>query len=96
VLPALVSAPSNSPDRNGAVQHDRLRPYGFEASGTRFSWELKSVNARGLEIRLRLPPGLDHLEPDIRNRVRDSIARGSCFFALQKDTESEVAAPRPE
>ena len=63
---------------------------GFEASGTRFSWELKSVNARGLEIRLRLPPGLDHLEPDIRNRIRDSIARGSCFFALQKDTESET------
>ena len=61
----------------------------FEASGARFSWELKSVNARGLEIRLRLPPGLDHLEPDIRNRIRDNVARGSCFFVLQKEAEAE-------
>ena len=38
----------------------------FEVDGAKFSWELKSVNARGLEIRLRLPTGLDHLEADIR------------------------------
>lgn len=61
----------------------------FEANGARFSWELKTVNARGLEIRLRLPPGFDHLEPDIRNRLREKIARGSCFFALQRDAETE-------
>ena len=38
----------------------------FEVDGAKFAWELKSVNARGLEIRLRLPTGLDHLEADIR------------------------------
>ena len=43
----------------------------FEVDGAKFSWELKSVNARGLEIRLRLPNGLDHLEADIRTRIRD-------------------------
>jgi uncharacterized protein (TIGR00255 family) len=61
----------------------------FEVDGAKFSWELKSVNARGLEIRLRLPPGLDHLEADIRVRVRDSLARGSCFFVLQKEASGE-------
>lgn len=61
----------------------------FEVDGAKFSWELKSVNARGLEIRLRLPSGLDHLEVDIRARIRDAIARGSCFFTLAREAESE-------
>jgi uncharacterized protein (TIGR00255 family) len=59
----------------------------FEVDGARFSWELKSVNARGLEIRLRLPNGLDHLEADIRTRIRAAIARGSCFFTLAREAE---------
>jgi uncharacterized protein (TIGR00255 family) len=59
----------------------------FEVDGAKYSWELKSVNARGLEIRLRLPPGHDHLEPDIRTRIRDGISRGSCFAVLQKEAD---------
>jgi len=59
----------------------------FEVDGARYSWELKSVNARGLEIRLRLPPGHDHLEPDMRTRIRDGISRGSCFAVLQKEAD---------
>jgi uncharacterized protein (TIGR00255 family) len=64
----------------------------FEVDGAKFSWELKSVNARGLEIRLRLPTGLDHLEADIRTQIRDAIARGSCFFTLAREAESERAS----
>lgn len=59
----------------------------FEVDGARFSWELKSVNARGLEIRLRLPNGLDHLEAEMRTRIREAIARGSCFFTLAREAE---------
>jgi len=62
---------------------------GFETSGIDFSWELKSVNARGLEIRLKLPPGLDILESEIRARARDDLSRGSCFFSLQREGESD-------
>lgn len=57
----------------------------FEVDGAKFSWELKSVNARGLEVRLRLPPGLDHLETEMRALARGEIARGNCFFVLQKE-----------
>ena len=61
----------------------------FEAEGAKYSWELKSVNARGLELRVRLPAGLDHLEAEARAQVRDRIARGSCFLTLSRDAESE-------
>jgi len=59
----------------------------FEVDGAKFSWELRSVNARGLEIRLRLPSGLDHLEADIRTRIREAIQRGSCHFTLAREAE---------
>ena len=61
----------------------------FEAEGAKYSWELKSVNARGLEVRLRFPSGFDHLEADVRAQLRERIARGSCFVTLARETESE-------
>lgn len=64
----------------------------FEVDGAKFSWELKSVNARGLEVRLRLPPGLDHIEMDARAMARAEIPRGSCFFVLQR--EADAARPQ--
>ena len=63
----------------------------FEAGGAKYVWELKSVNARGLEVRLRLPPGLEHLEPEIRTQIRGSLARGTCFAGLQREGETERA-----
>ena len=35
-------------------------------TGISFSVEIKSVNARGLDVRMRLTPGYDALEPEIR------------------------------
>jgi uncharacterized protein (TIGR00255 family) len=61
----------------------------FVAAGERFTWELKTVNSRGLEIRLKLPPGLDALETDVRRLARVSLARGSCFFTLAREASSE-------
>jgi uncharacterized protein (TIGR00255 family) len=51
----------------------------------RFVWEVKSVNSRGLEMRLRLPPGLDRLDPEIRRLTREHVSRGSCQLSLQLD-----------
>ena len=61
----------------------------FEVDGARFSWEAKSVNARGLDIRLRLPSDLDHLEAEIRTCIRETIPRGNCFFTLAREGDSE-------
>jgi uncharacterized protein (TIGR00255 family) len=51
----------------------------------RWTWELKSVNGRGLEPRFRLPPGYDFLEQDLRKLLSGRFSRGSfnAFLALK-------------
>lgn len=50
--------------------------------GASFLCEVKSVNGRGLDIRLRLAPGLDALESDIRQLIGKMVSRGSLTFNL--------------
>jgi uncharacterized protein (TIGR00255 family) len=45
-------------------------------------WELRSVNGRGLDLRLRVPPGFEGMEPQIREAVAERIARGSLTLSL--------------
>lgn len=48
-----------------------------------WSWEMRSVNARGLDIRLRLPDGFDDLEPGLREAVKKQIKRGTISIGLK-------------
>lgn len=48
----------------------------------RWTWELRSVNGKGLDLRLRLPQGLDHLETEIRKRAATRLTRGNVQVAL--------------
>ncbi len=57
----------------------------FDSGPDRFAWEIKSVNSRNLELRLRLPNGMDFLEPDIRKMTRDRLSRGSVFLNLNQE-----------
>ncbi|MHA6691995.1 YicC/YloC family endoribonuclease [Devosia sp. A449] len=50
--------------------------------GASFACEVKSVNGRGLDIRLRLAPGFDALESELRQLVGKQIARGSLTLNL--------------
>lgn len=43
----------------------------------RWTWELKSVNGRGIEARFRLPPGYEFLEHDLRKILSETFSRGS-------------------
>ena len=45
-------------------------------------WELRSVNARGLDIRFRLPPGWDAAEPGLRDQAGRALRRGSVTASL--------------
>ncbi|HTZ38325.1 MAG TPA: YicC/YloC family endoribonuclease, partial [Stellaceae bacterium] len=53
-----------------------------EASGISWVWELKSVNARGFDLRLRLPPGYDALEAPLRAAVGTRLRRGTVSASL--------------
>ena len=47
-----------------------------------WAWELKSVNAKGLDLRLRLPPGWDAVEVPVRNAAGQALARGTVYGNL--------------
>ena len=47
-----------------------------------WSWEIKSVNAKGLDVRLRLPPGWDVVEVPVRKRATEELSRGTVYANL--------------
>ena len=47
-----------------------------------WAWEIKSVNGKGLDVRLRMPPGWDAIEPAVRARAAERLARGSIQATL--------------
>jgi|SRR5688572_2451870 len=57
--------------------------------GVAFLVEVKSVNARGLDIRMRLAPGFDFLEGELRRRIGKAISRGALTFTLNVEREGE-------
>lgn len=55
--------------------------------GASFACEVKSVNGRGLDIRLRLAPGFDALESELRQLVGKMVSRGSLTFNLSVERD---------
>jgi len=60
----------------------------------RFHWELRSVNSRGLDIRLRLPPGQEMLEAAARDMIGKAVVRGNVSAMLTLDTTSAAGEVR--
>jgi len=47
-----------------------------------WSWEIKSVNAKGLDVRFRLPMGWDAVEVPARARATEKLSRGTVYANL--------------
>jgi uncharacterized protein (TIGR00255 family) len=56
---------------------------GGDGQGHVWSWELRSVNGRGLDLRLRLPEGMGALEAPLRKRLSEAVTRGSVSLSLR-------------
>ena len=50
--------------------------------GARWRWEAKSVNGRGLDVRLRTPPGFESIEPAAKTLAAERFKRGSIQVQL--------------
>jgi uncharacterized protein (TIGR00255 family) len=62
-----------------------------EALGISWVWETKSVNGKSLDLRLRLIPGFDTLEPQLRRLLAQRFHRGNFFGSLAVNRTAAVA-----
>lgn len=56
-----------------------------------WSWEMRSVNAKGLDLRLRVPDWLDGLEVHLRKVMGNTLARGNVSLGLRISRGEEAA-----
>lgn len=59
-----------------------------------WSWEVKSVNGRGLDMRFRLPQGFDAIEAGARRLVAERVRRGNLTIGLQLSETRAVTGYR--
>ena len=63
-----------------------------KADGHEWTAELRGVNGKGLDLRLRLPEGLTHLDAGLRSLLSKQLARGSVTLSLKvTNTEQQLA-----
>jgi uncharacterized protein (TIGR00255 family) len=65
-----------------------------EAGSAAFIWELRSVNGRGLDIKLRFPSGLEALELVYRDIATQLFKRGnvSGTLSIKREASASIAA----
>ncbi len=59
-----------------------------------WAWELRSVNGKGLDIRLRVPDWIDGLEAGLRARLSGAVARGNVNLSLKLSREESAGQLR--
>ncbi len=60
----------------------------------RWRWEVKSVNGKGLDLRLRTPPGFDGLELPARTLAGERFKRGNLQASLTPEPQDGVRGLR--
>ncbi|MBK1663768.1 YicC family protein [Rhodospirillum rubrum] len=57
-------------------------------------WEVRSVNGKGLDVRLRLPSGADALDQPVRRAVAERFKRGNFSLSLTATSDDQEQAYR--
>lgn len=79
----------NISSMTGFVRQDGI----LQTETARFSFviEVKSVNAKGLEIKTKLPQGFDEIEYELKTKISQFFTRGTFNVLLNLKTESGKA-----
>ena len=62
--------------------------------GLAWTWELRSVNGRGLDTRLRLPPGFEAIEAPVREALSKRLTRGNVTASLSVERRNGAGTVR--
>jgi uncharacterized protein (TIGR00255 family) len=93
LAPARQNSLGQNTAKPNAVRHKKetalIKSMTGFASGTgerapfSWAWELRSVNAKGLDLRLRVPDWIEGLETALRGILGKSLGRGSVTLSLK-------------
>lgn len=56
-----------------------------------WAWEIRTVNSKGLDLRLRLPAGFDAVDIEARAAIAAALHRGACHATLTASREGAAA-----
>jgi len=59
-----------------------------------WAWEIRSVNGRSLDIRMRTPPGYDRSGEAMRQALGKAVRRGACHVSLAVASAAAAAGVR--
>ena len=59
-----------------------------------FAWEVRSVNGRGLDVRVRVPPGFEQFSEAARKQMSAAFSRGTLHVNLAITSAAAPARPR--
>ena len=60
--------------------------------GFSWTWEMRSVNGKGLDLRLRVPDWVEGLEPALRARIGKALGRGNVSVNLRLTRDDGAGA----
>jgi uncharacterized protein (TIGR00255 family) len=81
--PASLQAPIHSMTGFASLEQ--------EAGGQRYRVEVRSVNARFLDLKFRMPKDLQSLEPTLRTWVTQRVSRGTVDIKIEKISDLSAA-----
>ena len=59
-----------------------------QGAGQVWVWDLRGVNGKGLDLRLRIPDGIDGLEQALRAEVAKVVTRGNLSLSVKVESEA--------
>src|SRR5258708_14190184 len=65
-----------------------------ESGGYAWAWEIKYNNAKGRDVRLGLPRGWDGVEPPVRSKTGEALARGTIYATLNVERHGKSPVVR--